>query len=63
MFLFARRFTTDIVDLGNGSDALPGVMIWRPPTLHYSIASLCGKNMVRHLQAPPALMNSDIGNS
>ncbi len=25
--------------------------------------SLCGMNMVRHLQAPPALMNSVIGNS
>jgi len=25
--------------------------------------SLCGMNIVRHLQAPPALMNSPIANS
>jgi hypothetical protein len=28
------------------------------PTLHHSSASRCGINIVRHLQAPPALMNS-----
>jgi hypothetical protein len=26
-------------------------------------ASRCGRNIVRHLHAPPALMNSDIGSS
>jgi hypothetical protein len=29
----------------------------------YEIDSRCGKNIVRHLQAPPAFKNSVIGNS
>ncbi len=29
----------------------------------YETLSLCGMNMTRHLQAPPALMNSLIGNA
>ena len=33
------------------------------PTFHHSSASRCGINIVRHLQAPPALMNSLIGNA
>src|SRR5215468_9473241 len=33
------------------------------PRLHHPSASRCGINMVRHLQAPPALMNSLIGNA
>jgi hypothetical protein len=37
----------------------------RTALLHrcYGTFARCGKNMVKHLQAPPALMNSDIGSS
>jgi hypothetical protein len=32
------------------------------PLLHHPTFSRCGMNIVKHLQAPPALRNSLIGN-